>query len=762
MNAKQIQWFKGSAEKAQGKDVGKPRRARHLWIAVLAAFILPTPSFSAEPSGSEEKKVQDIVVQAEKILTPTRQADETVYTGTAVTRKGIEAQGPRASTSVYETLRILPGVQVESPDPFGLAAEQQSIRVRGVRGYLGALTVEGIPNYGGNPIGPRDYIYDMMNVESLSVYKGAVPGDIGTGVGSRGGALWLQPRWPQDEFGVRLGQSFGSHSYTRTETRVDSGRLGPTSTKLSASYSYTEVDKWKGPGKVGPRNNANFMVDQDVGQWLNAKLWINMNDLDQNLYRPLTYQQTRNLSDTYNKDYNSVRTGSAAKDIYYYDYNKGNYNNSDVFAVLTIKPWEHVHFILKPYYSDEDTEIFQGTTTRGGIIQKRYRDIDRTGIIGEVRGTLEPFSAVLGYLYEESDMQISSSNYGISGMNLVYQGVGVAATTGTTYNHSPYLKISGSHGPFDWQGGLKYFRFEDSDSQGYTTPPPSYVPVPAPDLDRKGRTYDIWLPTAGVGYRFRPDFSVYASYGKNFIRPYAYMPLISLYSANRSTFRAAGVSLDDLFQGYDMEKSENVDVGFRWNTAWFELAPTVFYAKHKDLLTTVYDPRVRLSYQQNIGEASGYGLDVEANVFLMKNLTLFVNPSYTVLEYDKDITYQNKTFDVEGEQVVDTPKIMMRAGMLYKFKDLELIPSVRFSGKRYGDIQHNEKIDSYAVVDFGARYQLTNFLFNNTLKISLDIYNLLNKRYVSLINVSDDSRGGAASYYAGSPFTAIVSATLEF
>lgn len=146
----------------------------------------------------------------------------------------------------------------------------------------------------------------------------------------------------------------------------------------------------------------------------------------------------------------------------------------------------------------------------------------------------------------------------------------------------------------------------------------------------------------------------------------------------------------------------------------------------------------------------------------MKNLTLFVNPTFTVLEYDEDITYQGQTFDVEGEQVVDTPKYMVRAGVLYSYKDLELIPSIRFSGKRYGDIQHNEKIDSYTVVDFGARYKWKNVFFNNTLNLSLDIYNIFNKRYVSLINVSDDSRSGAASYYAGAPLTAIISATLEF
>ncbi|MEJ5348360.1 MAG: TonB-dependent receptor [Desulfosoma sp.] len=740
----------------------KPKRTWVLCMATLAAMLLPALVVSAEQSGSSEKKIEDIVVQAEKILTPTRQADETVYTGTAVTKKGMEAQGPRASTSVYETLRILPGVQVESPDPFGLAAEQQAMRVRGVRGYLAALTVEGIPNYGGNPIGPRDYIYDMMNVESISLYKGAVPGDIGTGIGSRGGALWLQPRWPQDDFGVHLGQSVGSHTYTRSEGRVDSGRLGPLATKLSASYSYTEADKWKGPGKIGPRNNANLMLSQDVGQWLNAKLWVNINDLDQNLYRPLTYQQTRNLSKNYAKDYNSDLTGTPSTDINYYDYNKGSYNNSDVFGILTVKPWEHLQFVLKPYYADEDTEICQGSTAQGGMVQKRYRDIDRKGVIGEVRGVLAPFSATLGYMYEAANMNITSENYGMAGMGLVYRGVGVAATSGTTYVHSPYVKVSGSHGPFDWQAGMKYFRFEDSDSQGYTTPPPSYTPVPAPDLNREARNYDIWLPTVGAGYRLSEDFSVYASYGKSFIRPYAYMPLINLYNTNRSTFRAAGLTLNDLFEGYDIERSDNVDLGFRWNTAWLELAPTVFYGKHKNLLTTVYDPRVNLSYQQNIGKARSYGLDVETNVFLMKNLTLFINPTVTFMEYDEDINYQGQTYSVKGDQVVDTPKVMVRTGLLYSFKDLELIPSLRYSSERYGDIQHNEKIDGYMVVDFGARYKIKNLFFDNTLNLSLDIYNIFNKKYISLINVSDDNRGGAASYYTGAPLTFVVSASLEF
>ena len=59
--------------------------------------------------------------------------------------------------------------------------------------------------------------------------------------------------------------------------------------------------------------------------------------------------------------------------------------------------------------------------------------------------------------------------------------------------------------------------------------------------------------------------------------------------------------------------------------AGYNLTPTVFYNKSKNLFTNVYDPRVDLSYQQNNANATGYGVDVGANFYLAKLLTVFVN-----------------------------------------------------------------------------------------------------------------------------------------
>ncbi len=731
------------------------------WIGLIALIGFTT----AMTVQAQEKATSlgEIVVTGEKLFTPTKQTDETVYTGSEITEKGIEIQGGKAETSVYEAINILPGISVESADPYGLAAEQRVVRVRGVRGYLGALTLEGVPNWGGNPIGPREYLYDTENLQSISVYKGAVPADLGTGVGSRGGAIELKQRWPEEKFGVDFSQSLGTDSYLRSFVRMDSGSLTQADTRLSGSYSYTDADKWKGPGEVGPRHNANLALTQPVGEIADVKVWFNYNDLEQNLYRPLAYSQVQSLGDNYKFDYNEERTGIAARDIYFFDYNKGSFTNKDLLALITVKPLDRFRFSLKPYFFNEDSEIYQGVTSGGGQIQKRNRDIERTGAIGEVGWDAEAFKTVLGYHFEKSDMKIFTENYGITASGLAFRGQGVFATTGDTYIHSPYLKIAGTYQGFDWQAGLKYFRFEDSASEGYVTgPAPAYAPQRAPDLDREGKTYDIWLPTVGAGYKLSDNLQVYASYGKNFIRPYSYLPLVTLYNTNRAAFVANGITLNDLFKGYDMEESDNIDLGVRFKTAHFEIAPTVFYAKHENLLTTVYDRRVNLSYQQNIGKATGYGLDLETNFYIDKSLTLFINPSYTILEYDEALTYQGRTLKAEGNQVVDTPEFMVKAGLLYRWGDLEIIPMVRFLGSRYGDVEHKEKVDSYLLADLRLTYTLKKIPIARALKLSLDLNNLFDKEYISVVNVSDDNRDGSTSYYPGAPFTALVSASLEF
>jgi iron complex outermembrane receptor protein len=48
------------------------------------------------------------------------------------------------------------------------------------------------------------------------------------------------------------------------------------------------------------------------------------------------------------------------------------------------------------------------------------------------------------------------------------------------------------------------------------------------------------------------------------------------------------------------------------------------------------------------------------------------------------------------------------------------------------------------------------------LRLSLELTNLFDKEYVSVINAMDDSRAGSASYYVGAPFTALMTVSFDF
>jgi iron complex outermembrane receptor protein len=637
--------------------------------------------------------------------------------------------------------------------------EQTNTRVRGVRGFLGSMTVEGVPNWGGNPMGPREYIYDMENFESLAIYKGAIPAGLGTGVGARGGAVELRPRWPEEDPGLDLNLSVGGNAYSRAFSRVDSGRLWGSDTAFSASASWTDAEKWKGPGDLGPRVNANFMVDQPWHGEDSIRVWVNHNHVEQDLYRSLGYDDIRDLHGNYRADFNESLTGVKGQDILYYENNRAEHENTDILAVIPFTFNETFKATLKPYYSVENADIFQGMASQGGVVQKRMRDIERLGLLSQLDTDLRFARLSVGHLFESGDMQINTDIFHPTSGEFINHSIRTE-NDGNGYVNSPFATLAGAAGILDWQVGLKYFRYDEPASKGYTSV--AGVLTEAPDLARDSRVYDVWLPSAGVSLTLNETFQPYASYGRSHIRPYSYVPLINLYNSKRATFQAAGVTLEELFDGYDMETSDNFELGLRITGERFDITPALFYSRHDNLLTTVYDPRVGESYAQNVGEATGYGVEVEANIYATKDLTAFVNPSYTRLTYDDDLTYQGSTLEAEGEQVVDTPQWMVKAGLVWKCMGFEFVPSVRYMGERYGDVEHEERVDDYVVGDLSVKYVHRDLDFADGIRLSLDLYNLFNTEYVSMINASDDTREGGAGYYVGAPFTAVFSVGLAF
>lgn len=733
-------------------------------VAILAiAFFI---SFTM-PCFASDARLQEIVVTDKQIIMPTRQIDETVYTGLEVSSKGIALSGTKAQANVYEALSILPAVVFESPDANNLATEQANVRIRGVRGYLGAMTVQGIPNYGANPIGPRAYIYEMANFSSIALYKGAVPASLGTGVGNRGGAIELRPKWASEKFGFEFAQSVGNYGYLKPFLRLDTGKVGEFATQASLAYSYTEQDKTRGVGKIAPRHNVNFTLVQPLGKDYDLKIWGNFNEIRHHNYRPLTYTQTLNPETLKSLDYNPTLTGNARQDYLYYDYNKRYHNNRDLYLSFTAKPVQTLQLNLKPYVSSEKSWIDEGTPN--GVqnnpgIQKRIRDIERYGLLAKAQLNVGKHIISAGYHYEVSAMDIYTRNFRIDNVTgaLLDRGFGVFAISGNSYIHSPYVKLAGNYDKLRWQAGLKYFEFRESASQGYVTQFIGGTPtlVRAVDLDRQARTYKILAPTAGMSYEFNSSLEGNISIGRNFMRPYAYMPLVNTYNRLRANFQAANITLNDLMQGFKIEQTDTVDIGLKHRSSMFEISPTVFLSKSKNLLVNVANPKVidnataqAVNYQQNVGKAKGIGLELCANIFITDSSTLFINPTFNKLTYDGNITYDNRTLFTDNKQVVDVPRFSLTSGLILSYQGFELVPKLRYIGDRYADAEHKEKVSAHMVADLRLSYSTKKVGLFEKLTASLELDNIFNKRYVSVINSMDDAVSGRTTYLAGSPFS---------
>jgi len=106
--------------------------------------------------------------------------------------------------------------------------------------------------------------------------------------------------------------------------------------------------------------------------------------------------------------------------------------------------------------------------------------------------------------------------------------------------------------------------------------------------------------------------------------------------------------------------------------------------------------------------------------------------------------------------------MMVKAGVIWKWGDLEIIPSANWIGERYSDSENHEKVSAHFIVNMLASYTLQKIPLADKVKLSLQLQNIFDKQYISAISASDDALQGASSYKVGAPFSAIVSASVEF
>ncbi len=246
------------------------------------------------------------------------------------------------------------------------------------------------------------------------------------------------------------------------------------------------------------------------------------------------------------------------------------------------------------------------------------------------------------------------------------------------------------------------------------------------------------------------------------MRPYMYAPIIGLYVNNQERFEAIDKTLQNIFDDWTMETSDNIDLGLRYNSETAVIAPSFFYASHHDVLASIYDQEVGIDYYQNAGELTAYGADLEVYINPLETLTLLFNPAWNNMTYDEDIKRNNETIAIEGNQAPATPKFTFKTGAIFSMGGWETFILAKHNGKRYGDATNKEEIDGYTVTDMTISYNKDPFNILKSFKASLEIKNLFDTKYIGTINALDDARQGNASYYTGAPRSIIGTVAVTF
>ncbi|MDO4763296.1 MAG: TonB-dependent receptor [Flavobacteriaceae bacterium] len=736
-----------------------------IYLTLLAGLVT-----RVQAQEEEKKEIEEVVI-LKTATQPMKRIGDVLYTGTEITPRGIDAVGVVANGSLFNLVNIVPSVNTQTTDAYGLG--YSVMRVRGMRNFFAGVTVEGVPNYGVSPIGPREDVFDKENLNSVAIYKGAVPADVFSASGNRGGSVDISFRRSPRQSGLEVLQSFGSNNYMRTYARFNTGVFESGDSKTSAyfSFSFTEADKWKGVGLLSNRKNYSIGVTHHFNDKLSLEVFSNYNYAFRYFFRKLKYNEVMDLEKNYHLDYNDKLTGDPAKDVYYAHYNKGNNRNSTNMLYLSYKPNDNQKFSIKPYYAKEDADY---TETNIGEKQKKdvRRDFWQVGVIADWKMKWDNFNFGLGYWHETSRYIPNAAAV----VSYKIEPTGLKKLGYRFYNeiidnwaiNNPYVKLAYEGENFKVQAGLKYMAYTYPAQNRYepkSATDNSPREVASPDMITKRGTNAQWLPSVGLGYQFNKQLEIYANYGRGYMRPYS--TIENTYLGARAAFQAQGMSLQSILDSWVMESSDNVDLGLFFNSKKVKINGSIYYGKQNNVLANVFDPRVNATYSQNAGKMTTKGAEIESYFQLAENFQFFLNPSYNSVQYDKDIEFnkkgeEKKIIPIGGKQSPATPKIMIKSGLIYNSKNLSANLFVNHLGERFGDALNKEKVPAYTVFDASLSYKAH---FSKVLKniyLGVEVKNIANKKYIGVIDTRDENQGNGATYLTGFPRTFIGTLKIEF
>jgi iron complex outermembrane receptor protein len=690
------------------------------------------------------------------------------YSPQTYTKKGINTLGKQTNMNVYKVIDMSPSVSYSAVDAFGTneSSYHDPIRIRGKNqsGPGGVLSVEGLP-INSNPGGGKT-IYDMENFSNIDVYKGYVPVDKGLGFSNLIGKVDLTIDKPKNELGGSLSQTLGSDNMSRTFVRVDTGKVGDV--KAFASLSYMEGDKNKGEGNL-KRTNGMVGLAYAPNDALKAELFLVQNSDEHNNYYQMTYAEAKNLSRYSGKDFSTSKTSSQ-----YYDYNKQNFDDTAVIANIAYKLTSDSKLSFKPYFLQDKGNYWYASNANVVDWMIDHQLFGAT--LAYEKSFSNALNMKLGYWAHRQQPPgppVSQKKYTVSASGLTFAGWAMLAKNNYHDFQSPFVELGGGSGPWSYTAGVRYLNMKLGGLKSYTngtngsTSQDYNTAVSNGTLDTwasvNDKYYREWLPSLYASYAATKDVSLYFDY----TRSYGYdVNLFPSYVSSRATFIAKGITLQQLWDKQKLEISDNFDIGVKYKNNGIVYNPNIFMTKVKGKQSSVYDPSLGVTYSSNNADAMSYGAELAISGAVTDAVDFMLSGSYNKYYYTDDMrTAVNTTVSTKGNQIPDAPQYMAKAALTYKLGAFNFTPSVKYTDKRYGDVENSQSIPSYTIVDFDASYTKKKLLGAKEGVFRLTMTNLLGQKYISSIITPDNALAASTSsttYQTGAPFGIYANVNFKF
>ncbi len=699
-------------------------------------------------------------------------ADAATLEGISVIGKGetrqvqeldIQAQAQKlpAGTSPLKLLSKLPGVSFQSADPFGNYEWSTRISIRGFGQNQLGFTLDGVPlgdmSYGNHNGMHISRAVAAENLQRVELAQGA--GAIATASTSNlGGTAQFFTRTPEQDFGVRVAQSFGSDSAWRTFASMDSGQHGGFSSYLS--FAFADTDKWKG---AGDQEQSQFNGKLVYGnEWFSLAGYVSTSRRNEIDYADLSLESQHRLGwdwDNYQPDWqraidaaNGIYSGAANSldDAYY---TASGLRDDDMASVnLDWQATDAIAVQMLAYYHRNEGQGTWATPYRPSptvpiSIRTTEYDIERTGFIPSISATFGINTVSAGIWFENSVHGLQRNFYNLDRNNPPDESF---------FHRDPDLRVFRQR--FDTDT-TQYFISDRIDLlEGALAIDVGFkgtdVDIDAISLigSRAGgsiESKDSFLPQIAARYQFNDNEEIFSSYTKNMA---AFRPGVGgPFSASQSAFNLFADTLEP-------ETSDTFELGLRSERDWYQASIALYNVRFDNRLLSIARCAGIVgcpSSFANVGKVQSNGVEAALALNLSDEINWYHSVSYNDSEYRSDYLDGENLVPAGGKQVVGTPQVLFTSDLSYTSGPLSAGIIAQYTDERFITYLNDSKVEDFWLLSASAGYDFGEVGAFKALKLQLQVTNLLEKEYFSTVGsngfVTSDPNGNSYTLLTGAP-----------